>query len=64
MNLKEHPKQGTGIQVDASKSTIEDFIKGIKDFQLKFMKLEKRERSGAKQKPKEGEKREYVRRCI
>ena len=37
-----------------AKSTIDDFIKGIKDFQLKFMKLEKRERSGAKQKPKEG----------
>ena len=36
----------------------------MNDLQLKFMKLEKGESSHVKQKPKEGEKREYVHWCI
>ena len=63
------PKQDPGTRTNVGKgkeleSPIDEMIKGMKDLQLKFMKLEKGESSSVKQKPKEGEKREYVHRCI
>ena len=65
MTIKENLKQEIGIwQRKVLESAIDELIKGMKDLQLKFMKFEKGEISSVKQKPKEGEKREYVRRCI
>ena len=45
-------------------SAIEELIKGMRDLQLKFTKLDKGESSGVKQKPNEGERGEFVSRCI
>ena len=45
-------------------SVIDELIKGMRDLQLKFTKLEKGESSGIKQKPNEGEKGEFVHWCI
>ena len=48
---KEHPKQESGNRMDTGKgkepeSAIDELIKGMRDLQLKFTKLEKGERSG------------------
>ena len=59
--VKEHPNHETRIHSDVGKgnvlkSAIGELIKGMKDLQLKFTKLEKGGSLGVKQKPKEGEK--------
>ena len=58
---REHPKQESGTRTDDSKgkepeSAIDELIKGMRDLQLKFTKLEKGESSGVRQKPNEGER--------
>ena len=66
---REHPKQESGTRMDDSKgkepeSAIDELIKGMRDLQLKFTKHEKGESSSVRQNPSEGEKGEFVRRCI
>ena len=59
--VKEHPMQESRTRADVSKGKdpklgINELIEGMSDLQLKFVKLEKGERSGIKSKPNEGEK--------
>ena len=66
---RENPKQDSGTRTDVGKgkepeSAINELIKGMRDLQLKFTKLEKGESSSVRQKLNEGEKGEFIRRCI